>query len=142
MEEDSWNKVTYLRKPKTTSKEARTESAVNRAMASGAPVEITKKFSAGTNKTSAPSHNVSKIADETEIVKLNTVSLEVAKAIQVARARLNLSQKDLATKINEKPQVIGDYEAARALPNQNILGKLERILGVKLRGSNIGSSLK
>ena len=32
-------------------------------------------------------------------------------------------------KINEKPQVITDYEAGRAIPNQQILGKLERALG-------------
>ncbi len=32
-------------------------------------------------------------------------------------------------KINQKPQVINDYEAGRAIPNQQILGKLERALG-------------
>lgn len=141
-QEDPWNKVTYLRKPKTTGREARSESAVSRAMASGAPVEITKKFAAGTNKPNMPSVNTTKLAEETDVVKVNTVSLDVARAIQAARARLGLSQKDLATKINEKPQVVGDYEAGRALPNQGILGKMERVLGVKLRGSNIGSSLK
>ncbi len=35
----------------------------------------------------------------------------------------------LLQKINEKPQVINDYEAGRAIPNQQILGKLERALG-------------
>ena len=32
-------------------------------------------------------------------------------------------------KINEKPQVVNDYEAGRAVPNQQILSKLERALG-------------
>ena len=45
-----------------------------------------------------------------------------------------MSQKDLAQKVNEKPSVIQDYEASRAIPNPQILGKLERIVGVKLRG--------
>lgn len=45
-----------------------------------------------------------------------------------------MSQKDLATKVNEKPSVINDYESGRAVPNQQILAKLERALGVKLRG--------
>lgn len=36
---------------------------------------------------------------------------------------------------------INDYEAGRAVPNQQILGKLERSLGVKLRGKDIGSPL-
>ena len=36
--------------------------------------------------------------------------------------------------INEKPQIIQEYESGKAIPNQQILAKLERILGVKLRG--------
>jgi putative transcription factor len=36
--------------------------------------------------------------------------------------------------INEKPQIIQEYESGKAMPNQQILSKLERILGVKLRG--------
>lgn len=35
-------------------------------------------------------------------------------------------------KINEKPQVINDYEAGRAIPNQAVLGKMERALGKKI----------
>lgn len=33
-------------------------------------------------------------------------------------------------KINEKPQVINDYEAGRAIPNNQIMNKLERSLGM------------
>ena len=47
-----------------------------------------------------------------------------------------LSQKDLAQKVNEKPSVIQDYESGRAIPNPQILSKLERALGVKLRGKS------
>lgn len=36
--------------------------------------------------------------------------------------------------INEKPQVIQEYESGKAIPNQQIIGKLERALGTKLRG--------
>lgn len=45
-----------------------------------------------------------------------------------------MTQKDLAQKVNEKPSVIQDYESSKAIPNPQILGKLERALGVKLRG--------
>jgi transcriptional regulator with XRE-family HTH domain len=48
---------------------------------------------------------------------------------------LKLSQKDVAAKINEKPSVLQDYESSKAIPNPQILGKLERALGVKLRGT-------
>lgn len=62
-------------------------------------------------------------------------------------------------KINEKPQVVNEYEAGKAIPNQQIIAKLERavgvyqfdhkssclyffficILGVRLRGKDIGT---
>ncbi|CAG8529920.1 9504_t:CDS:2, partial [Dentiscutata heterogama] len=36
---------------------------------------------------------------------------------------------------------INDYEMSRTIPNQQVLAKLERVLGVKLRGKNIGEPL-
>jgi putative transcription factor len=37
--------------------------------------------------------------------------------------------------------VINEYEQAKGIPNQQILAKLERALGVKLRGKDIGAPL-
>jgi putative transcription factor len=56
--------------------------------------------------------------------------------MQSARMELKLSQKDVAQKINEKPSVLQDYESGKAIPNAQILAKLERTLGVKLRGTS------
>jgi ribosome-binding protein aMBF1 (putative translation factor) len=58
----------------------------------------------------------------------------MSQAIQTARMEKQFTQKDLAQKVNEKPSVIQDYESSKAIPNPQILGKLERTLGVKLRG--------
>ena len=44
-------------------------------------------------------------------------------------------------KINEKPQVVNDYESGKAIPNQQVISKLERAVGVKLRGKDMGSPL-
>ena len=63
------------------------------------------------------------------------VSHSLALRIQQARLAANLTQKELATRINEKPSVINDYESGRAIPNQQILSKLERSLNAKLRGN-------
>lgn len=41
-------------------------------------------------------------------------------------------------KVNEKAQVINDYEAGRGIPNQLVIGKIEKVLGVKLRGKDRG----
>jgi putative transcription factor len=56
--------------------------------------------------------------------------------MQSARLELKLSQKDVAQKINEKPSVLQDYESGKAIPNPQILAKLERTLKVKLRGTS------
>lgn len=35
--------------------------------------------------------------------------------------------------VNEKPQLIQEYESGKAIPNPQILSKLSRVLGVTLR---------
>ena len=67
--------------------------------------------------------------------------MDVSKAIIKGRQDKNLTQKDLAVKINEKPSIIAEYEQGKAIPNQQILTKMERALGIKLRGTGIGQPL-
>lgn len=66
----------------------------------------------------------------------------MGKVIQLGRQEKGMTQKDLATKINEKPQVIADYECGRAIPNNQVMGKIERVIGLKLRGKDIGQPLE
>lgn len=93
---------------------------------------------AGQNKQHAPTRNTAKLDRETEELKHKSIDNNVARYIQQGRQAKGLSQKDLATKINEKPQIINDYEAGRGIPNNIILGKMERVLSIKLRGKDIG----
>merc|ERR1719491_809154 len=37
-----------------------------------------------------------------------------------------------ATSINEKPQIVAEYESGKAIPNPQIISKIERKLGCKL----------
>ena len=53
------------------------------------------------------------------------------------RLAKKLTQAQLAQQINECPQVVQEYESGKAIPNQQILAKLERVLGVKLRGKGM-----
>lgn len=69
------------------------------------------------------------------------VAPSVGKAIAQARQAKEWTQKDLGQRINEKPQVIQEYESGKAQPNPQIMSKMERALGVKLRGKDIGAPL-
>ena len=75
-----------------------------------------------------------KIEDRAEEGDLSIVKVDRAfsKALQQARLAKKMNQKALATAINEKPQVIGEYESGKAVPNPQIISKIERTLGCKL----------
>lgn len=63
-----------------------------------------------------------------------TISREQALAIQRARVEKKMTQQQLATRISEPAKVINEYEQCKGIPNNAILAKLEKVLGVKLRG--------
>ncbi|XP_028458236.1 endothelial differentiation-related factor 1 homolog isoform X1 [Perca flavescens] len=116
--------------------------AITAAQRRGQDVETSKKWSAGQNKQHLVTKNTAKLDRETEELHHDRVPLEVGKYIQQGRQDNGLTQKDLATKINEKPQVIADYECGKAIPNNQVLGKIERAIGLKLRGKDIGLPLE
>ncbi|PRT53777.1 Multiprotein-bridging factor 1 [Wickerhamiella sorbophila] len=120
---------------------ARSQAEINAARRSGNVLAVEKKFAAGNKSGNPEGQRLAKIDRDDNVAPPAKISADVGKAIQKGRQDKNLTQKDLATAINEKPQVINDYEAGRAVPNQQVLGKIERKLGIKLRGKDIGSPL-
>jgi len=61
------------------------------------------------------------------------VELDLRLRIQKARQAKGWTQKELAQRINEKATVVADYEAGKAIPNSQIISKMERALGAHLR---------
>uniref|UniRef100_A0A1I7ZA92 HTH cro/C1-type domain-containing protein n=1 Tax=Steinernema glaseri TaxID=37863 RepID=A0A1I7ZA92_9BILA len=135
------NAVTVLRRHGPAHKTAKTNAALNAAQRSGAAIETNKKYAAGGNKQHMLGKNTAKLDQETEELHHDRVSLSLGKVMQQARQTKEWSQKDLAVAVNEKPQVVSEYENGKAVPNQQILAKMERALGVKLRGKDIGKPL-
>jgi len=70
--------------------------------------------------------------ETTDELKHAKVDKSLSKAIMQARTAKKMTQKELATKVNEKPQVIGEYESGKAIPNGALIVKIERALGCKL----------
>ena len=73
-----------------------------------------------------------KLDSETENFTIVKSGLTLGKEIQQGRTAKKLTQKQLATMLNEKPQVIQQYENGQAIPNPQIINKLQKTLGVKL----------
>lgn len=129
-----WEPVT-LHKSKPKSQILRDQKSVTQALRSGAQVQTVKKHDGGSNrKPPATAVNARKLDEAAEPGSFDKVGLEVRQLIQKARIEKKLSQAELGKLINERPQVVQEYENGKAVPNQAVLAKMERVLGVKLRG--------
>ena len=62
----------------------------------------------------------------------HSVSSDLKKRIMAARLAKKMTQAQLAQAVNEKPQVIQEYESGKAIPSPAVLSKLSRALGVVL----------
>lgn len=128
-----WDQV-VIRKKAPTSAAAKNPTAVNAAIRAGAAVETVKKQGMG-NAAAArgPIKSAVKLENDTETFEHERVSSELKKQIQSARLAKKLTQAQLAQMINEKPQLINEYESGKAIPNPQILSKMSRVLGVTLK---------
>ena len=89
--------------------------------------------SSNTVKYSDEAHRLRKIENNDEAQPIAKVSHNLRLEIQKARTAKKLSQKQLANLINQQESVVKDYESGKAIPDNNIINKLSKALGVKLK---------
>ena len=68
-----------------------------------------------------------------EDVKHETVTYTLRMEIQKARNANKMTQKQLAERLGISAKIIHDYESGKAIPNPQLLVKMSRVLGVKLK---------
>ena len=61
------------------------------------------------------------------------VSHKVAQGVAAARTQANLTQAQLAQKVNEKKESIVDIEKGTARYNAQLINRIEQALGVKIK---------
>jgi ribosome-binding protein aMBF1 (putative translation factor) len=71
-------------------------------------------------------------ADGNEIVKLKTVSHEMAQFIIKARTSNNLKQKELATRANIDAKILADIERGGCIYDAGQINKIAKALGVTI----------
>jgi putative transcription factor len=124
MSHQDWEPVILRKKPVTVS--------AAEAKKNPLPGTSVTKFDAGKNKqTSKPSARADvDITDpDAKIKPIKTYDSNFRKNMQQARQEKNLSQKDLATKLNVKPNVIAEIESGKAQWDGTLVTRIERILG-------------
>ena len=90
------------------------------------------------NQTTKSSVNSGMTKQTRELINSNDIILppklspEFRKAMQTARNAKKISQKQLATILQVPPKTIMEYENGKAIPNNQFISKMEKVLQTKL----------
>mmetsp|Transcript_20506 Transcript_20506/g.24861 ORF Transcript_20506/g.24861 Transcript_20506/m.24861 type:complete len:122 (-) Transcript_20506:628-993(-) len=118
MGDNQWDSVSWNKTGEKQKGVSRT-TQLNRAMRSGA-VDTQKKYGGGGNAQSGTNLNTKALDEDHDNLKHAKVSVELKKSIQQERMAAQMTQKDLATACNVKPNIIQDYEAGKGMKHDII----------------------
>lgn len=144
-DQQDWVTVVFRKKTTPASRKTtlRSPAPPSSSASSTSSSIVVAKADAATNRQR--DHDLARwkavVNDDCETFRHPTIAGNVSHAIQQARQRKGMTQKELATKINEQLTVVQQYENKRAIPSDFVLGKMERALGVRLRGKHVGEPI-
>ena len=133
MSDQDWTPVVLTKTAKQKARGLSSAQAVAQAKVAG-NLTSEKRIAAGENKSAhaGGGPGMRKLEESTEEFHHSTVNKSLSQAIAQARLAKKMTQAQLATAINERQQVIQQYESGQAIPNPQILNKLDRALGIHL----------
>lgn len=77
--------------------------------------------------------SIRKLEEDKDEFHHERVSSALKNCIIKARNEKKMTQSNLANAVNEKLQLIQEYERGTAIPSPQVLSKLSRVLGVQLK---------
>merc|ERR1711874_547623 len=125
--EQNWGESYIIPKNKNVSKQQMYNQALGGNVEAVSKGVSNKGYSGGnlTGKNYA-------IAIESEDTSVNLVGHDIKIAIQKGRQAKGWNQKQFAEALQVKQDIVRDYEAGKAQPDNAFIAKMERVLGVKL----------
>ena len=135
-DENLWDSVTVLRK--NTRQIKQKDKSLSNQIRNGNTESVKKQEGRGGAATKAFN-----LDNSNDAGRHTTVSKNLSIVIQQARSAQNMTRSLLAQKCCVKENVIASYENGSAIPDNKVLGIMERNLKVKLRGKKelIGTPL-
>jgi ribosome-binding protein aMBF1 (putative translation factor) len=116
MDHQDWKPVVFNKKPDTKKKTASNSVPVTH-------LNSNNKYEGSGKKI---------VDDDGDVTKPATVGTAIGRQIAQARALKKISQKDLANQMNLPVQTIQTNENGKAVRNNALLARFEKVLGVKL----------
>ena len=123
-------------------KKSLSESEANRIGQQGNGVDVVKKQSNSNQHSNGLGPNARKLDDDHENFKVKKVDFKLTVAIQKARQLKGWTQAELGKEINEKATVVTEYENGKAVPVEAVVVRMEKALGVHLRGAKAGEPME
>jgi putative transcription factor len=124
-----WNTVSWDKRGEKKNNES-SKQQITRLQRTGSGLITTNKTSGNKQKINVvDSSKLRKIENEEDTFKVEKVPLSISKKMAQLRCEKKLSQKELAMKLSLDVKIIQEYENGKAIPNGNLINKLEKILG-------------